>query len=781
MRIFEGLIAVATALAPKKLYTLKSDVQVDGVKVLNGHLTLFGPHYIGIIDNVKSKSMSVKRMVPRAMIDSIAYPTNIGRVPDATFPGARGKWWITSAAFNGTSGHVFFVNPKPKGTNYKGISGDDDYTYENLRFVDMDLDGKLDVITARSLSNSIGAKGELLWLKQPGGNGHWPATSLHEGMADANFELLERRNKRYFIVAGRKYSTLGIVWTVNKGDKFLKKQEVRHRVVDNYGPYNDVQIVDINNDGRFDVLTSVIKRGGGRGHVLAYQVPDDFLHGQWKRNVIAAGFDIDGSPGRAQAFWPDPKTRGNSRPHVFVSGSADGGSYILEPKGNKGFAFSKMVAAPSYGRIGLFDIADITGDGRPEIIIPQEDKIHVYTFPKVSNKKSKDFTSHNPMETVENPKLGIIPKTRYQDNSPKKSSLQNRVPMMPGAFPMMPNGMPMMPPMPPMLPNGMMPMLPNGFPMFPPGMLPPPAGLPMSPAIMPKAPMQPKKKLPTKLVEGPKVMLKSTDLTSPEQNKTSTNGPPMPYETSEEGEIMPGQNTVEERIFFDHEMFSVTSGVYDGQSLAGEECVAMGRQLCTQKQILMGLNIEDPGIKSWLLYDSRGKGPRLARMKSCNVADVLWEGYECINGVLETSAIKKAVLSNGLCCGVMAGATLTDSYFPHKQLAEKGCKQQDKQLCQADELLKIWGYSTLKSPFWGWIAEGKLAKMAKNCDPNSVLWNGYTCFAGKIEITAPTSEISSNAPAYCCDNNLKPGFKKSSGKTAIFSSLLAVITTVFLL
>ena len=56
--------------------------------------------------------------------------------------------------------------------------------------------------------------------------------------------------------------------------------------------------------------------------------------------------------------------------------------------------------------------------------------------------------------------------------------------------------------------------------------------------------------------------------------------------------------------------------------------------------------------------------------------------YECINGVLETSAIKKAVLSNGLCCGVMSGAVLTDSYFPHKQLAEKGCRQQDKQLCQ---------------------------------------------------------------------------------------------------
>jgi len=299
---------------------------------------------------------------------------------------------------------------------------------------------------------------------------------------------------------------------------------------------------------------------------------------------------------------------------------------------------------------------------------------------------------------------------------------------------------------------------------------------------MPLGQQKLKKKIATKLVEGPDVQLKSTDLTSAAQNEALKNGPPIPYQTSEEGDIRPGQNTIEERTFFDHEMFSVTSGVYDGQSLAGEECDAMGRQLCTQKQLLMGLNIENPGIDSWLLFDSREKGPRLARMKTCQVADVLWEGYECINGVLETSAIKKAVLSNGLCCGVLSGAVLTDSYFPHKQLAEKGCRQQDKQLCQADELLKIWGYSTLKSPFWGWIAEGKLAKMAKNCDPNSVLWNGYTCFAGKIEITAPTSEISSNAPAYCCDNDLKPGFRKSSASSsAFFSSFFAVLFALFYL
>ena len=48
------------AIVPKKLYTMKVDTQVDGVKMINGHLALFGPYYIGIVDNVKLKYMAPK-------------------------------------------------------------------------------------------------------------------------------------------------------------------------------------------------------------------------------------------------------------------------------------------------------------------------------------------------------------------------------------------------------------------------------------------------------------------------------------------------------------------------------------------------------------------------------------------------------------------------------------------------------------------------------------------------------------------------------------------------
>ena len=42
--------------------------QIDGVNVINGHLALFGPYYVGIVDNVKLKYMSTKRMKPTQLL-----------------------------------------------------------------------------------------------------------------------------------------------------------------------------------------------------------------------------------------------------------------------------------------------------------------------------------------------------------------------------------------------------------------------------------------------------------------------------------------------------------------------------------------------------------------------------------------------------------------------------------------------------------------------------------------------------------------------------------------
>ena len=55
--------------------------------------------------------------------------------------------------------------------------------------------------------------------------------------------------------------------------------------------------------------------------------------------------------------------------------------------------------------------------------------------------------------------------------------------------------------------------------------------------------------------------------------------------------------------------------------MAAAECSGMGRQLCTQKQLLTGIHMGPTGLTSWLLFDSEGRGPLLAKAKKCKVSE----------------------------------------------------------------------------------------------------------------------------------------------------------------
>ena len=44
-------------------------------------------------------------------------------------------------------------------------------------------------------------------------------------MADANFALLDKRGKKYVIVAGRKFSSIGVIWTLEQKGIFKTKSK----------------------------------------------------------------------------------------------------------------------------------------------------------------------------------------------------------------------------------------------------------------------------------------------------------------------------------------------------------------------------------------------------------------------------------------------------------------------------------------------------------------------------------------------------------------------------
>ena len=43
--------------------------------------------------------------------------------------------------------------------------------------------------------------------------------------------------------------------------------------------------------------------------------------------------------------------------------------------------------------------------------------------------------------------------------------------------------------------------------------------------------------------------------------------------------------------------------------------------------------------ETWLWYDTEGRGDELVKTKKCEPAEVLWPGYKCVNGIVETSKV----------------------------------------------------------------------------------------------------------------------------------------------
>ena len=90
---------------------------------------------------------------------------------------------------------------------------------------------------------------------------------------------------------------------------FRKKIDLLPRIKD--GNYINIEIVDVNNDGRLDVLTSVSGVRGMPGKVICYEVPEktSFDKGTWKKHILSTEFSASQnyrtiSPGGVYAFYP---------------------------------------------------------------------------------------------------------------------------------------------------------------------------------------------------------------------------------------------------------------------------------------------------------------------------------------------------------------------------------------------------------------------------------------------------------------------------------------------
>ena len=272
------------------------------------------------------------------------------------------------------------------------------FFYHEARWLDVNGDGLQDVIAARANKPMFGGKSRtnLVWLEQPGADAlgkPWVERQLTNdigpGVAFCMVNL-DGDSKMPQIVAAQYFAKqeLSIWWCdADLWSKCENGTGVHAITIDDSekAPYFNVQWVDLNSDGKKELLATT-NEANGKGSVLIYEVPEDFRTGQWTKHRIATGYKPKqaflpgrGAPGLARAFFPSSSDK---IPAILVSADDAGYVDLLRPIAGEKFAYSRTRVINSTNTVGAFDIADINGDGFADVAVPlfAENKVALFTF-----------------------------------------------------------------------------------------------------------------------------------------------------------------------------------------------------------------------------------------------------------------------------------------------------------------------------------------------------------------------------------------------------------------
>merc|ERR1711981_53869 len=274
------------------------------------------------------------------------------------------------------------------------------YFYHYVKWVDMDGDGDLDLVTARSSGSTDPTnldESALVWLTNPG-TGFDPAAKVWKvnvvrasnDIADTAFDIMTYSGVMYGIAGGFASGTLALF----SGSNWSKKAPSSKTIARNNPFYFTTKFEDLNMDGIPDVLVTIGSYGAGNGQLIVYpgQASSSGSYSLGSAITIDKTFPVYnskalGSPGEAFRF--DYSTRNIQQglvPSILVSGDDDGNIYMVDPVTTDPSSFNwnyndkvtifasapfnPFVTPLTAPTIGQPSIVDIDGDGCTDIGIP---------------------------------------------------------------------------------------------------------------------------------------------------------------------------------------------------------------------------------------------------------------------------------------------------------------------------------------------------------------------------------------------------------------------------
>eukprot|EP00475_Leptophrys_vorax_P004872 TRINITY_DN1290_c0_g1_i1.p1 TRINITY_DN1290_c0_g1~~TRINITY_DN1290_c0_g1_i1.p1 ORF type:complete len:417 (-),score=125.51 TRINITY_DN1290_c0_g1_i1:37-1287(-) len=280
----------------------------------------------------------------------------------------------------GTNGDFGSSKPIKISTDKSG------WFYHNATFIDINGDGKIDVLSARANKGIFSSGGELVWLENPGSvTGAWTEHVITEG-PEVMFQVheMDGDDSTIDLIAAQFFSAKLRAYFFSKADP---SQGYSVDIDTALGQAYSIQVVDLNADGKKDLLVTT-HENGAKSAVYAYEIPEN-VNGTWTRHTLAGASNFpvtEGgfnqyAPGFAYSFFPKIDSPDNKKPSILVAGDGSQSAYLMTP-GAADFEYSIEVITKVNGVIGSIGIADVDGDGYVEFFVPDYDQSQViaYTF-----------------------------------------------------------------------------------------------------------------------------------------------------------------------------------------------------------------------------------------------------------------------------------------------------------------------------------------------------------------------------------------------------------------